>query len=194
MPPALLPILRSDRQGEILALLLLSPGDEHSLSDIQRRVGGPFSVVHREVTRLLDGGVLLERTVGRSRLVRANVDYPLLRPLTEMVQAGYGPVRVLSDLLRNQQGVREAYIFGSWAARRAGVSGPPPRDIDLVVVGDATQRELHALAAMATKDLGQDVNITRVDPAAWLDQTNAFVKTIRSRPMTLIPVPQGSEE
>ncbi len=194
MPPALLPILRSDRQGEILALLLLSPGDEHSLSDIQRRVGGPFSVVHREVTRLLDGGVLLERTVGRSRLVRANVDYPLLRPLTEMVQAGYGPVGVLSDLLRNQRGVREAYIFGSWAARRAGVSGPPPRDIDLVVVGDATQRELHALAAKATKDLGQDVNITRVDPAAWLDQSNAFVKTIRSRPMTRIPVPQGSEE
>lgn len=149
-------------------------------------------MVHREVTRLLDGGVLVERTVGRSRLVRANVDYPLLRPLTEMVQAGYGPVRVLSDLLRNQRGVREAYIFGSWAARRAGVSGPPPRDIDLVVVGDATQRELHALAAMATKDLGQDVNITRVDPAAWLDQTNAFVKTIRSRPMTPIPVPQGS--
>jgi len=67
MPPALLPILRSDRQGEILALLLLSPTDEHSLSDIQRRVGGPFSVIHREVTRLLDGGVLLERTVGRSR-------------------------------------------------------------------------------------------------------------------------------
>ena len=194
LPPTLLPILRSDRQGEILALLLLSPSNEHSLSDIQRRVGGPFSVIHREVTRLLDGGVLLERTVGRSRLVRANPDYPLLRPLTEMVQAAYGPVPTLTNLLRSQRGVREAYIFGSWAARRAGTSGPPPRDIDVLVVGEAPQRDLYALAAAAGKELGQEVNITRVDPVAWRDQTNSFVKTVRSRPMTTIPVHQDSEE
>lgn len=194
MPPTLLPILRSDKQGEILALLLLSPEGEHSLSDIQRRVRGPFSVVHREVSRLLAGGVLRERTAGRSRLVRANLDYALLRPLTEMIQAGYGPVPVLTDLLRSQRGVSQAYIFGSWAARRAGVNGPPPRDVDVLVVGDAPQRELRTLAATASKELGQDVNITRVDPIAWLDQTNAFVKTIRSRPMTAIPVHQASED
>ena len=194
MPPALLPILRSDRQGEILALLLLSPTDEHSLSDIQRRVGGPFSVVHREVTRLLEGGVLLERAVGRARLVRTNPDYPLLRALTEMIQAGYGPVPTLTNLLRSQRGVREAHIFGSWAARRAGKSGPPPRDIDVLVVGDAPQRDLRAIAMAAGKELGQEVNITRVDPVAWLDQTNSFVKTIRSRPMTTIVLNPDTEE
>ena len=193
-PPALLPILRSDRQGEILALLRLSPTNEHSLSDIQRQVGGPFSVVHREVTRLLDGGVLLERTVGRSRLVRANPDYPLLRPLTETVQAGYGSAPTLTNLLRSQRGVREAYIFGSWAARRAGMSGPPPHDVDVLVVGNTPQRDLHTLAVAAGRELGQEVNITRVDPVAWLDQTNSFVKTVRSRPMTTIPVHQDSEE
>jgi predicted nucleotidyltransferase len=194
MPPALLPILRSDTQGEILALLLLSPSDEHSLSDVQRRVGAPFAVVHREVTRLLTGGVLLERTSGRSRLVRANPDYPMLRPLTQMIQEGYGPVPVLAGLLRNQPGVREAYIFGSWAARRAGQSGPPPRDIDVLVVGDAPQRDLHALAAAASKELVQEVNITRIDPITWSEQTDPFVKTVRSRPMATIPLPHDSEE
>jgi predicted nucleotidyltransferase len=187
LPPALLPILRSDRQGEILALLLLLPANEHSLSDIQRRV-------HREVTRLLAGGVLLERTVGRSRLVRTNPDYSLLRPLTEMIQATYGPVPVLTQLLRNQPGIREAYIFGSWAARRAGMSGPPPRDIDVLVVGDTPQRDLYSLGKAAGKELGQEVNFTRIDPVAWLDQTDSFVKTVRSRPMTVIPVHQGGEE
>ena len=190
MPPTLLPILRSDTQGEILALLLLAPGDEHSLSDIQRRVGAPFSVVHREVTRLLDGAVLLERSVGRARLVRANPDYPLLRPLTEMVQAGYGPISVLTNLLRSQRGVREAFIFGSWASRRAGIVGPPPRDIDVLVVGDAPRRDLHTLGAVAGKELGLEVNITRIDPAAWLDETDSFVETVRSRPMTAIPLRQ----
>ncbi len=194
LPPSLLPILRSDRQGEILALLLLSTGNEHSLSDIQRRVGGAFAVVHREVTRLLEAGVLLERTVGRSRLVRTNPDYSLLRPLTEMVQAAYGPVPVITGLLRNQPGIHEAYIFGSWAARRAGVSGPPPRDIDVLVVGDTPRRDLYNLGKAAGVELGQEVNITRIDPAAWLDQEDPFVKTVRSRPLTAIPVHQDSEE
>jgi predicted nucleotidyltransferase len=172
----------------------LSPRDEHSLSDVQRRVGAPFSVVHREVTRLLEGGLFLERAVGRARLVRANPDYPLLRPLTEMIQAAYGPVPVLTDLLRSQRGVREAYIFGSWAARRAGTSGPPPNDIDVLVVGDAAHRDLHILAAAAGKELGQEVNITRVNPIAWLEQMDSFVKTVRSRPLTTIPLHQAREE
>jgi hypothetical protein len=52
------------------------------------------------------------------------------------------------------------------------MSGPPPRDIDVRVVGDAPQRDLYTLGAAAGRELGQEVNITRVDPVAWLDQTH----------------------
>ena len=111
-----------------------------------------------------------------------------------MLQAAYGPVPVLTNLLQSQRGVREAYIFGSWAARRAGISGPPPRDIDVLVVGDTPQRDLHTLGALAGKELGQEVNITRLDPTVWLEQTDPFVKTVRSRPITAIPLDQDSED
>ena len=77
-----------------------------------------------------------------------------------MIRAMSGPVPALTNLLRSQRGVREAYIFGSWAARRAGMSGPPPRDIDVLVVGDTPQRDLHTLGRLAGKELGQEVNIT----------------------------------
>ncbi len=34
-------------------------------------------------------------------------------------------------------GVQEAFVFGSWAARYMGEPGAAPRDIDVVVIGDA---------------------------------------------------------
>ena len=33
--------------------------------------------------------------------------------------------------------MEEAYIFGSWARRYEGELGPPPADIDVLIVGDA---------------------------------------------------------
>src|SRR5260221_13687185 len=47
--PALLPILRSQQQGEILALLLGGPDLELSLTEIPARVGAPHPSVYREV-------------------------------------------------------------------------------------------------------------------------------------------------
>ena len=49
--PALLPILRSQQQGEILALLLGDPALELSLTEIAARAGAPQSSVHREIER-----------------------------------------------------------------------------------------------------------------------------------------------
>jgi len=49
--PSLLPILRSQQQGEILALLLGGPALELSLTEIAARAGAPQSSVHREIER-----------------------------------------------------------------------------------------------------------------------------------------------
>jgi hypothetical protein len=43
-------------------------------------------------------------------------------------------------------GVKQVVIFGSWAARYAGRAGPPPHDIDVLVVGKVDP----ALSAQST--------------------------------------------
>ncbi|WP_211373999.1 nucleotidyltransferase domain-containing protein [Cellulomonas fimi] len=185
-PSALAPFVRSDAQGDVLAHVLLHPDREFSIADVQRATGTAAAVAHREVTRLLDAGVLTDRTVGRSRMVRVNPDYPLLRPLTELVTATYGPVPVLKDVLRGIDGVREAYIFGSWAARRAGEAGPTPRDVDVLVVGSAPRAALADAARAAEQWLSREVNISRVSAAEWDEGTAPFVRTVRSRPLTAV--------
>lgn len=132
---ALLPILRSELMAKLLAEIFTHPGTELSLADLQRRTGGHAASVHRETLRLIVAGILIDRYVGRTRLVKANTAARLFAPLRELIQATYGVQPVLEELLEDAEGVEKAFIFGSWAARHAGEPGPEPHDIDLLLVG-----------------------------------------------------------
>lgn len=181
--PPLAPFLRSNTQGEILALLLLDPEVAHSLADVARAVTAASAVVHKEVSRLVEAGVLVDSRQGRSRLVRANPEYRLLRPLTELITATYGPVPVLTRVLADIPGIEAAYIYGSWAARHDGDAGPQPRDIDVLVVGTVARAELNEAAAEAEERLRMPVSITKVSPEAWTSSEDSFLTTVRSRPL-----------
>ena len=96
----------------------------------------------------------------------------------------FGPVPVLRELLAGVHGVREAWIYGSWAARYAQQPGPVPEDIDVLVVGTADPDALDEVAQTAGERLGREVNIRRVRPAAWDGvDAGAFKTTVTSRPM-----------
>ena len=133
--PSLLPILRSRMQGELLALVLLHPEREYSITELATDLGVTPTAVLREVDRLTSGGILVDRRVGRSRLVRARTDTPLYPPLSDLVAVSFGPMPLLADALAGLEGVRQAYIYGSWAARYNGEPGTPPADVDVLVVG-----------------------------------------------------------
>lgn len=181
--PALTPLLRSDLQGDLLALLLLNPEREYSLTDLATATRVGVTRVHTEVNRISVMGVVSERRVGASRLVRANTDNPIVRPLTDLLELTYGPQVVLPRALSNVSGIDMAYIYGSWAARRAGEPGPPPADVDVLVVGEASRKSLHAAADQAEKVLRRPVNIQRVPAQAWHDADSTFVRQLKSRPL-----------
>lgn len=183
---ALLPILRSDLMGQLLAEVFTRPGVELSLAELQRRTGGHAASVHREVLRLIEAGLLTDRYVGRTRLVKTNAEARLYAPLRELVELTYGVRPVLNELLAGEEGVDQAFIFGSWAARRAGEPGPEPHDIDLLLVGAIRQRAAAKIAVAATDRLGIEVNATVVSDEAWEAGEDPFTHHLKKRPLTRI--------
>jgi DNA-binding transcriptional ArsR family regulator len=168
----------------MLALLYLHPHSEYSLTDVARAIGASVKAVHIEATRLITAGLLADRRQGNVRLIRAAVDTPVARPLTDLLAVTYGPQPVLTDLLRNQRGIRRAFIYGSWAARYLGEHGPVPVDVDVLVVGSADRDELHELARDAERILARPVNIHRISAQSWAaENPDAFLATIRRRPL-----------
>jgi DNA-binding transcriptional ArsR family regulator len=179
----LLPLLRSPLVGELLAWFYLHPDDACSVTDLARRFNTSQSTVSREADRLAASGLIQEVRRGNLRLLQVNLDSPLASPLTELMTLTYGPASVLGDLLDEVDGIAEAYIYGSWAARYAGEAGPFPRDIDVLVVGDADEDDLFDAARQAEQRLGREVNIQRVSARAWHDSTDdPFLAAVRSRP------------
>lgn len=179
----LLPLLRSRVQGDLLALLYLNPDEEYSITEAAHRIGASVKAVHQEVTRLVDSGLLADRKLGTSRLVRSVQDSLLTRPLTDLLAVTYGPLPVLTRSLAGLDGVDQAFIYGSWAARYYGDPGPVPADVDVLVVGDVDPDDLDERARDAEAILRREVNVRRVRPATWEKQDDPFVATVRSRPL-----------
>ena len=190
-PPPLLPLLRSRVQGDLLALLYLHPNRDYSLTEAAALIGASVKTVHTEASRLIATGFVRDSRRGNVRLLRAVTDTPVSRPLTDLLAVTYGPLPVLNDLLADVEGITQAFIYGSWAARYLGEPGPVPGDVDVLVVGTADPDDLDEIARAAQSRLGRPVDIRRIRPAAWAspDPTDPFLASVRERPLVELHLP-----
>lgn len=182
--PSLLPILRSQQQAELLADVLGDPRREESITDLAHRLGIPPASAHREIERAERAGLVESRRVGKTRLIRANESSPYYASLAELLLRSFGVPRVLSDALAAVDGVDDAYIFGSWAARWSGEDGTRSvADVDLLVLGQPDRDLLYKSAERAGRRLGREVQVT-IRARDWIERgTGSFHATVTSRPM-----------
>ncbi|WP_068396824.1 ArsR/SmtB family transcription factor [Kribbia dieselivorans] len=176
--PSLLPVFRSRHQAELLMWLYLHPDTEYGVSDLAERLGVPLSTLHREVVRLDEADLVTSRTLGRNRLIRANTSHPAAAALTQLLELSFGPRAVIGEEFAIP-GARQVVTFGSWAARYAGVAGPPPHDIDVLVVGTVDRADLYEAADRASSRLGIDVNPVVRSSTQWSDPEDPLVEQIR---------------
>ena len=187
----LLPLLRSRVQGDLLALLYLHPNRDYSLTEAAALIGASVKTVHTEASRLIAAGFVRDSRRGNVRLLRAVTDTPVSRPLTDLLAVTYGPLPVLNDLLADVEGITQAFIYGSWAARYLGEPGPVPGDVDVLVVGTADPDDLDEIGRAAQSRLGRPVDIRRIRPAAWASPGPAdpFLASVRERPLVELHLP-----
>ncbi len=191
----LLPLLRSDTQGEILALIILFPEIEWTIAELAAAAGVTPPTAMREVDRIAAAGLVHERRSGRNRLITADTETAAYPPLRDLMLVTYGPEPVLRSLLEQVHGVERAYIYGSWADRRTGHDGRVPGDIDVLVVGNAEADELDEAAETAERHLRREVSIRQVRPQRWdVDTDDSFVRTIMSRPLVTLMEPPDDKE
>jgi DNA-binding transcriptional ArsR family regulator len=183
--PALLPVFRSQHQAELLMWLLLHPDQEFGVSDLAARLAVPLSTLHREVVRLDEAGLITSRTLGRNRLLRANTGHPAAAALTQLLEVTFGPKAVVAEEFAIP-GAEQVVIFGSWAARYAGQPGPPPHDIDVLVIGKVDRADLYEAADRAQARLGIEMNPVVRTQRQWDDPSDALVAQIKTSAFTVV--------
>jgi DNA-binding transcriptional ArsR family regulator len=176
------PIFRSDAQFRLLGELFTNPGVETTIGELAERTTVAQPTVSRQVTHLSEHGLVHCRHEGNRTLVSANLDSPLADDLRSLLTKLYGPIAAIRETLAEVPGVEEAFIFGTWAARWHGRSGPPPNDVDLMVIGEVAYDDVWAEAAALSERLGIDVNPVMRTRDEWEGDATSFVRGVKSAP------------
>lgn len=184
--PALLPIFRSPQQLKVFAHLLISAGKEFTVPELVRVTQVSQPTVWREIDRLEKAALVTAESVGRSKVIKANEDSPYFPELRSLAMKLLGPAIILSERLEGLEGVEEAFIFGSWARRYEGELGPPPADIDVLIVGDADPDDAEDVCKRLQELFDVEVNSVVVSRSDWKGARTGFLREVKKGP--LVPV------
>lgn len=176
-------IFRTDGQAAVLSALFLDSGVELSLSQLSAVTRMPIASVHDEVERLEQGGLVVSRRIGRNRMVSADLESPISGEIGSIIRKLFGVEPVLKAELLSIRGIEEAFIFGSWAARKNGEPGPTPGDIDVMVIGEVDLDEVYEACRTAEEIAGLPVNPTIFTRTEWDSDRSGFALEVRSGPM-----------
>ena len=159
---------------------------EQTIAELEQATGIPQQTVSREVARLLRAGLLEGRRVGRLHFVKPNQANPYFPDLSGLLLKALGPRSVLAEHLAGIDGVEDAYLFGSWARRYEGEPGPPPGDIDVVIIGQPDVDEVYEACRDAGAVLGQEVNPVVLTAEEWRARSSGFVRQVRGAPLVAL--------
>jgi DNA-binding transcriptional ArsR family regulator len=191
--PDLLPIFRSRGLADLLVQLFVVGDDYASASGLSHKTGLSISTVHRELDRLGRAGLVESHRAGNVRMTRANEAAPYFEDLRSLLLKALGPAVVLSEELSGVDQIEQAFVHGSWAARYRGEPGPAPEDIDVIVVGRPSVRDVDEACIRAERRLDREVTPTIVDPDSWRLAESGFIRTVRSRPLVEIDLADDQE-
>jgi predicted nucleotidyltransferase len=182
--PIQLPLFRSEGQARLLTRLFLSFGrPDAPLAEIARELGLDPGGVAREADRLERAGLIRSSRIGRQRHLRANTDSPYYQPLRDLLARAYGPPALIGRALAQVDGVAKALIYGSWAAGYQNQPGPPPNDLDVLVVGKPQRRALARTTRELSEELGLEVDPHVVSLADYEEGSTGFLRTIKQGPL-----------
>jgi hypothetical protein len=177
------PLLKSDAQGLILAELFMNPDELFSISHLADFAGTSLATAMREVDRLLDGQLVIQKTSGRARFIQANKSHLLFESVSQIVAFSYGPAAVLPPLLVGLDGIEHAFLFGVWAARLSRQTAASPKEVDLLLIGNVSRIEASRAAAKAEDLLGREVNVQFASSLEWARAESDFVREIKLNPL-----------
>lgn len=181
MHQSLIATLLPEYRRRVLGMLLLQPGLSLHGREIARRVGLPAGTITRELTRLVDVGLLLRIKRGNQQIYSANVQCPIFNELASILRKTSGLGDVLRDALTPvSDHIQVAFVFGSVAQGQETTGS----DIDVMIIGDLGFAAAVERLYEAQSELGRDVNPKVYTAAEFrhLASTDAFLQNVLSKP------------
>jgi uncharacterized protein len=146
-------LLTSKLRRKVLTYSFTHPDETYYVRELACLVNEDAGNLSRELKRLEADGLFTSVTKGRLKFFSLNRKYPLFKELKEIIFKTEGVQGSLKELVRGYEGIRSAFIYGSYAKHREKKGS----DIDLIVVGEFPRnsftRELRSLESKLNREI-----------------------------------------
>lgn len=168
--------LRSKITRAVLGYFMLHEGGELYGHEMARRLSLDQGNLDRKLKELEKEGILKSELRGKERYYSVNASFPLLKEYKKIILKTVGLEPLLKEALGGIQGLREAYLFGSYAKDQMDAAS----DIDLLAVGSHSTLELQKEISKVQKSLGREINVVSFGTAEYekKKKSDPFLKSV----------------
>ena len=146
-------LFHSEVRAGVLRILFGVGPEKRYRAEIVKQMDFAKASVGEELQKLVDLELLTTTTDGNRRYYAANQVHPLYPELRNIVLKTAGLKDLLQAALQSRK-IEFAFVFGSVAARNERADS----DVDLMIVGSATHRDLASPLRALTDRLGREIN------------------------------------
>ncbi len=186
MHDPMLELLFSEYRRKVLSLLFIEAGQAFHVREIARRTATQAGTLHKELSRLAEGGILLRKRQGNQICYQANADCLIFPELAAIFRKTCGPAARLRQVLAGfGEDIERAFIFGSVASGKATAAS----DIDVLIVGKLSFTDVIQAVYPLQATLGREINPKLYSPEEWraaLAENSAFIQDIMQKPQLWI--------
>lgn len=172
--------LKSEITKKLLNYFFINPQEALYVNELSRKLQLDKRNLVKKLKDLEKEGILKSQTRGNLRLYSINKNYPLYKEYKQIIFKTVGFEYKLRNVIEKIEGVKEAYIYGSYARDEMNVHS----DIDLLIIGNhdivVMQRALNKLQ----RELDREINIINMDQ-------HEFKKKIKNRDSFILEVLKG---
>ncbi|MFA5271439.1 MAG: nucleotidyltransferase domain-containing protein [Candidatus Omnitrophota bacterium] len=146
-------------KNKALTYFFLNEESRTYINELARLIEADPKNVYRMLLQLENQGLLVSEFKGKERYFYLNKKNPLYKEYKNIFLKTTGIEAILKNKLKTVSGLKEAYIFGSYAQGKYG----PESDIDILLVGThkslSAQKVLHNIQKQTVREINT-VNIT----------------------------------
>ena len=184
--PILEALFTSQARVEVLKLFFLSSSSRHYMREIATLTNQPIRAVQRELARLEEADILQSTKEGNRKYFQANRGSPVFSELRSLLVKTAGLGNTIKRVLLEKPGsINVAFLFGSFASGTESSTS----DIDLMIIGSISSRELSRLLTPAKEILGREINpiiMHAYELREKVAQEDPFVQSILQEPKTFL--------
>ncbi len=169
--------ITSKAKRSLLKLFLTNPESRFYTREKAKLTAVPLNAVRRELGYLEEAGLLKSHREGNLKYFTVVKEFPFYPELKKIIYSTIGLGDYLREKFKDSGQIELAFIYGSVAKNQEREKS----DIDLFVVGEIEEEELHKLVSDIEGEIGREVNYTLMTREEFKERNNRsepFIKRI----------------